>query len=150
MQHVKHWFIAAAALTSLLQARAAHAQATMTIAGRVTASGQPLGGTQVGIVELAAGAVTDQQGRYSFSIDPARASKPVSLLVRSIGYRVVQCAGAWCCSRDCFAAHILCRRGASTTDVRVGEQAMPSTTRLTERQCSGRMHVAGTYVGALF
>ena len=91
MHHVTRRFIAAAAtLIFLLKPDAAQAQATMTITGRVTSNGQPLGGTQVGIVELSAGAITDQQGRYSFTIDPARASKPVSLLARTIGYRPIR------------------------------------------------------------
>jgi len=91
MHHVLRRLIAASAtLILLLSPDAAQAQATMTITGRVTSNGQPLGGTQVGIVELAAGAVTDQQGRYSFTIDPARASKPVSLLARTIGYRPIR------------------------------------------------------------
>ena len=90
MQHVTRRLLAAASLLFLLKPVAAQAQASMTITGRVTSNGQPLGGTQIGIVELAAGAVTDQQGRYSFTVDPSRASKPVSLLARSIGYRPIR------------------------------------------------------------
>ena len=81
---------AAASLIFLLHPDAAQAQPTMTIAGRVTSNGQPLGGTQVGILELSAGAVTDQQGRYSFTVNPARASKPISLQARTIGYRPIR------------------------------------------------------------
>ena len=91
MPHLmRRLYAAAASLIFLLPSDAAHAQQTMTITGRVTSNGQPLGGTQVGIAELSAGAVTDQQGRYSFTVDPSRASRPVTLLARSIGYRPIR------------------------------------------------------------
>jgi TonB-linked SusC/RagA family outer membrane protein len=62
-----------------------------TIAGRVTAAGQPLGGASVGIPELSAGAVTDEAGRYSFVVDAGRArGRPVVLIARQIGYKPVR------------------------------------------------------------
>jgi len=76
--------LAVAPLTGL-----AAQQATVT--GRVTTAGEPLGAAQVGIAELGGGAVTDAQGRYSFTVDIARAGgKPVTVIARTIGYRPIR------------------------------------------------------------
>ncbi|MCU0650214.1 MAG: TonB-dependent receptor plug domain-containing protein, partial [Gemmatimonadaceae bacterium] len=59
-----------------------------TVAGRVTAAGQPLGGASVGIPELSVGAITDENGRYSFGVDPARVrGRAVVVIARQIGYK---------------------------------------------------------------
>lgn len=68
-----------------------HAQPATTVTGRVTSAGAPLGGAQVGIVELGAGSVTDAEGRFTFTVDAGRAGgKPVTVLARAIGYRPVR------------------------------------------------------------
>jgi TonB-linked SusC/RagA family outer membrane protein len=64
------------------------AQQNASVTGRVTSNGAPLGGAQVGIVELGIGSVTDAQGRFTFTVDVARAGgKPITVLARTIGYR---------------------------------------------------------------
>jgi TonB-dependent SusC/RagA subfamily outer membrane receptor len=67
---------------------AALAQQGTTISGRVTSGAQvPLQGVSVSIATLGAGAYTDAQGRYSFTIPASRASGGrVALAARSIGY----------------------------------------------------------------
>jgi TonB-linked SusC/RagA family outer membrane protein len=61
---------------------------SMTFTGVVTiAGGQPLGGANVGIVELGVGATTGVDGRYNFTINIAQtAGRSVSLRARAIGY----------------------------------------------------------------
>ncbi|MCA2990904.1 MAG: SusC/RagA family TonB-linked outer membrane protein [Gemmatimonas sp.] len=81
----------AAAFLILIPGTTATAQQPATVSGRVTAAGAPLGGAQVGIVELGVGSVTDAQGRFTFTVDPARAGgKQVTVLARTIGYRPVK------------------------------------------------------------
>jgi TonB-linked SusC/RagA family outer membrane protein len=73
----------------LLVTGAAEAQ-NAVFSGRVTSSagGGPLGGASVGIPELGVGSITSVDGRYTFTIDVARASgRQVNLVVRYIGYK---------------------------------------------------------------
>ncbi len=80
--------VAVAAGAAVLPLSGLAAQQNATVTGRVTSNGEPLGGAQVGIVEIGVGSVTDAQGRYTFTVDVARASgKPVTVLARTIGYR---------------------------------------------------------------
>jgi len=76
--------IAAIALIS----SAAEAQSAV-FTGRVTsAAGQPLGGASVGINELGVGGIADADGKYTFTIDIARAgTRPVNVTARYIGYK---------------------------------------------------------------
>lgn len=91
MLHCLRRLLAVAGAAAALPLSGLAAQQTASITGRVTTAGQPLGGAQVGIVELGVGSVTDTQGRYTFTVDPARAGgKPVTLLARTIGYRPVK------------------------------------------------------------
>ncbi|MFN8861788.1 MAG: SusC/RagA family TonB-linked outer membrane protein [Gemmatimonadaceae bacterium] len=91
MLHRLRRLLAVAGTAAALPLSGLAAQQTASITGRVTTAGQPLGGAQVGIVELGVGSVTDTQGRYTFTVDPARAGgKPVTLLARTIGYRPVK------------------------------------------------------------
>ncbi|MBI3569394.1 MAG: SusC/RagA family TonB-linked outer membrane protein [Gemmatimonadetes bacterium] len=54
----------------------------------MTSSGQPLGGASVGIPELGVGAITGSDGKYSFTVEVAKArGNPVALTVRYIGYK---------------------------------------------------------------
>ena len=83
----------ATALTLLLAvallAGTAGAQ-TATFTGRVTSSaGQPLGGASIGIADLGIGGVTDQDGRYTFTVDLAggRTGRTVNVLAKYIGYK---------------------------------------------------------------
>lgn len=56
--------------------------------GRVTTSGQPLGGASVGIQELGVGAITALDGTYTFTVDVgARRGRTVTIRARSIGYK---------------------------------------------------------------
>lgn len=73
----------------LLVTGAAEAQ-NAVFTGRVTSSagGGPLGGASVGIPELGVGSITSVDGRYTFTVDVARASgRQVNLVVRYIGYK---------------------------------------------------------------
>ena len=82
-------FIAGAGAVGALALGAASADAqTATITGRVTTSGAALGGASVGIPSLGVGAITGVDGRYSFSVEVAKASgRPVTLQARFIGYK---------------------------------------------------------------
>lgn len=65
------------------------AQQELTVTGRVTAqeTGAPLAGASVSLQTLRVGALTDDDGRYSFTVPAARATGQTdSLLVRRIGY----------------------------------------------------------------
>jgi len=56
--------------------------------GKVTSSGQPLGGASVGIPELGVGAITGQDGKYNFTVEVSKAKGlPVVVFVRYIGYK---------------------------------------------------------------
>ena len=80
--------IPAAMLFLLSGARIAAAQ-SVTFSGRVTSSdGQPLAGVNVGLVEAAAGAITTEQGHYSFSVQASRViGRAVVLTARHIGFK---------------------------------------------------------------
>jgi TonB-linked SusC/RagA family outer membrane protein len=60
-----------------------------TISGRVvTDAGEPLPGASVGIQTLGVGAITNDQGRYTFIIPAARVTgQQVTILARFLGYR---------------------------------------------------------------
>ncbi|HEX7021077.1 MAG TPA: SusC/RagA family TonB-linked outer membrane protein, partial [Gemmatimonadaceae bacterium] len=62
---------------------------SVTFSGRVTSSdGQPLAGVSVGVTEVGAGAITTEQGRYSFTAPSSRVNgRTVSLVARHIGYK---------------------------------------------------------------
>ena len=76
------------ALAGLAFAATPAAAQTEVFAGRVTSSGQPLGGASVGIPEIGAGTITTPDGKYSFTVDVAKYSgRSVNLLVRFIGYK---------------------------------------------------------------
>jgi TonB-linked SusC/RagA family outer membrane protein len=78
----------AVAMAAVLPLGGLAAQQNATVTGKVTSNGEPLGGAQVGIVEIGVGSVTDAQGRYTFTVDLARAGgKPLTVLARTIGYR---------------------------------------------------------------
>ncbi|AMW04518.1 hypothetical protein GEMMAAP_05990 [Gemmatimonas phototrophica] len=90
MFHQMRRLVAVAAL-AVIPAAGLSAQQNATVTGRVSTNGAPLGGAQVGIVELGVGSVTDAQGRFTFTVDPARAGgKQVTVLARTIGYRPVK------------------------------------------------------------
>jgi TonB-linked SusC/RagA family outer membrane protein len=80
--------IPAVFLAAALWANPLAAQTTV-IAGRVTTAGQqPLAGASVGIPELGVGTVTSTEGRYTFTVDAARArGQPVNVVVRYLGYK---------------------------------------------------------------
>lgn len=79
--------VAAAALALATGATAAEAQ-NAVFTGRVTSIAGPLGGASVGIPELGVGAITGLDGRYSFTVDVARASgRQITVVVRYIGYK---------------------------------------------------------------
>ncbi len=66
---------------------AAQAQ-TQVFAGKVTTAGQPLGGVNVGIPEIGAGAITSVDGKYTFSVDAGKyKGRSVTVVVRFIGYK---------------------------------------------------------------
>jgi TonB-linked SusC/RagA family outer membrane protein len=76
--------------TTPLLAQAATPQGT-TVQGTVTAeTGEPIAGASVGIQTLGVGAVTNDQGRYTFIVPAARVSgQTVTLLARFLGYRPI-------------------------------------------------------------
>jgi TonB-linked SusC/RagA family outer membrane protein len=71
----------------LVAPRMAQAQVA-TIAGRVTAqTGEAVPAATVTVAALKAGALTDEQGRYTFTIPAARLTgAPLTVMVRRIGY----------------------------------------------------------------
>ena len=77
-----------AILCLLLGAKVTAAQ-NVTFSGRVLSSdGQPLAGASVGITEMGAGAITTEQGRYSFFLSAALVNgKTVNVVARHIGYK---------------------------------------------------------------
>ncbi|MEK6611663.1 MAG: SusC/RagA family TonB-linked outer membrane protein [Gemmatimonadota bacterium] len=78
---------AAAALA--LTAGTASAQSAV-FSGTVTSAGSPLGGATVAIPELGVGAITSQDGKYSFTVDIAKAGgagRSVTVMARFIGYK---------------------------------------------------------------
>lgn len=62
-----------------------------TITGRVSGdAGEPLAGASVGIQSLGVGAITNEQGRYTFIVPPARISgQQVTILARYLGFKPV-------------------------------------------------------------
>jgi TonB-linked SusC/RagA family outer membrane protein len=81
-------FLPGAMLFLLAGARVTAAQ-NVTFSGRVTTSdGQPLAGASVGVTEMGAGAITSEQGRYSFYIASSLVNgKTVNVVARHIGYK---------------------------------------------------------------
>ena len=74
---------------------------TQVFAGKVTTAGQPLGGVNVGIPEIGAGAITSVDGKYSFSVDAGKyKGRTVAVVVRFIGYKPVRDSGTFS-----YAAH---------------------------------------------
>jgi TonB-linked SusC/RagA family outer membrane protein len=81
------WIWAGLLLLSAASAATAQAQSA-TVTGRVTTVGTPIGGASVGIPELSVGSITDEQGRFTFTVDMAKVgNKQVNLLARGIGYK---------------------------------------------------------------
>jgi TonB-linked SusC/RagA family outer membrane protein len=61
----------------------------VTFQGRVSSdAGEPIAGASVGIQELGVGAITNEQGRYTFIVPSARATgQSVVILARFLGYK---------------------------------------------------------------
>ncbi|MFN2566553.1 MAG: SusC/RagA family TonB-linked outer membrane protein [Gemmatimonadaceae bacterium] len=80
--------IAAAMLVAALAPSTAQAQ-TVVVTGRVLSTGQqPLAGASVSIPELGVGSIAAADGRYTFTVDAARArGRQVNLVARYIGYK---------------------------------------------------------------
>jgi len=97
------------ALLAVAIVPAAYAQQPTTVSGQVTASvgGTPLAGAQVAISTLRVGAMTDAEGRYSFTV-PASATGEATLTVRRLGYvsRSVQVALTGAPIRQDFALEV--------------------------------------------
>lgn len=66
----------------------AYAQGTI-ISGQVTGSAGPVVGASVSIATLRVGAITDQQGRYSFDVPSSANGTTVAVTARRIGYQPV-------------------------------------------------------------
>jgi TonB-dependent SusC/RagA subfamily outer membrane receptor len=78
-----------AAFALALTAGTASAQSAV-FSGTVTSAGSPLGGASVAIPELGVGAITSQDGKYSFTLDLAKAGgagRNVTVVARFIGYK---------------------------------------------------------------
>lgn len=75
------------ALVAVADVGSAQQQAVFT--GRVIAvGGQPIGGASVGISDLGIGSISDQEGRYTFTVDLAgRVGRAVNVTARFIGYK---------------------------------------------------------------
>lgn len=86
-RHLRRIIAAASAMLGTLPAIGLAQQGT-TISGRVTSdAAAPLPGVSVSIPTLGAGAYTDAQGHYSFSVPSTRAAgQTVTLSARRIGY----------------------------------------------------------------
>lgn len=66
----------------------AYAQGT-TISGQVTGASGPVVGASVSVAALRVGAITDQFGRYSFSVPTSADGSTVAVTARRIGYQPV-------------------------------------------------------------
>jgi TonB-linked SusC/RagA family outer membrane protein len=78
-------FLAACALAGL--PALAQAQQSTVVTGRVTGdAGDPIQGVSVGVPQVGAGGLTNEQGEYSFTIPVADASGTARLVARRIGY----------------------------------------------------------------
>ena len=85
MRAVRLRLLAALALFGLLPATLAAQQATL-VSGVVTSeAGQPLSSVQVAIPTLGVGAITREDGRYSFTVAAERARGTASVVARRIG-----------------------------------------------------------------
>jgi TonB-linked SusC/RagA family outer membrane protein len=80
--------VSASLVAATLWANALPAQSAV-FTGRVTSEAQqPLAGANVAIPELGVGTITSTDGRYTFTVDAARArGQPVNVVVRYIGYK---------------------------------------------------------------
>jgi len=78
-----------AAIAFLLTGASLAKAQSVTFSGRVTSSdGQPLAGASVGITDLEVGAVTNEQGQYTFTARAARATgRTLIVVARHIGYK---------------------------------------------------------------
>jgi TonB-linked SusC/RagA family outer membrane protein len=87
-RHPSRMLTAVAVLLGSFPAAALAQQAT-TISGRVTSGGNaPLQSVSVAIPTMGLGALTDAEGRYSFTVPPARsAGQSVQLSARRIGFQ---------------------------------------------------------------
>jgi hypothetical protein len=87
-RHLCRLLAAASVLLGALPA-AVLAQQGTTISGHVTSDAQtPLSGVSVSIPSLGAGAYTDAQGKYSFTVPSTRAAgQAVQLTARRIGFQ---------------------------------------------------------------
>jgi len=75
------------ALAGLALTASVVAAQSAVFTGKVTSSGQPLGGASVGIAELGVGATTAVDGTYSFTVAlGANAGRSLTLRARAIGY----------------------------------------------------------------
>lgn len=79
--------LAVAAVAFVATAGTANAQRGGLVTGKVTTSGQPLGGASVGIPEMGIGAITSADGRYSFTVPTGHTGRLVTLQARFIGYK---------------------------------------------------------------
>ena len=87
LRHLQRTLVVMLALLGILPA-AARAQQATTISGRVVGDAlSPLPGASVSIGTLSAGAMTDANGRYSFTVPASRVTgQTVVLTARRIGY----------------------------------------------------------------
>ncbi|MBM4192964.1 MAG: SusC/RagA family TonB-linked outer membrane protein [Gemmatimonadetes bacterium] len=80
-------FAIAATIAVALCAQPVIAQSAV-FTGKVTSSGQPVGGATVGIGEFGVGSVTSVDGRYTFTVDVGgRNGRTVNVMARFIGYK---------------------------------------------------------------
>ena len=88
------------ALLALVLFTGSAAAQSAVFSGKVSSGGNPLGGASVGIPEIGAGAITNLEGRYSFTVDVVKyRGRSLNVVVRFIGYKpkrlpVVIAAGA--------------------------------------------------------
>ena len=86
---MKRLLLAVAVLAGFMLAVPVASQAqTVTVSGRVTTqTGEVIPGADVGVTALRVGAITDEQGRYSFTFPAARLTgQSLTVVVRRIGY----------------------------------------------------------------
>ena len=86
MSNSLHRWLAAAGLLLTALPAVGHAQQGTTVSGRVVnEASAPIPGVSVAIQSLSVGAITDAEGRYTFTA-PASATGQVQLTARRIGY----------------------------------------------------------------
>ena len=87
---IQRLFVLVGAVAALALTTGTASAQSAVFSGTVSSAGSPLGGASVAIPELGVGAITSLDGKYSFTIDLAKAGgagRNVTVVARFIGYK---------------------------------------------------------------